>query len=273
VQDWELLVLHKLRWELSSTVALDYLDHLLPRLPGLPPALDAARLRLKTETVIALAATHTQFLAVCPSLMAASSLLTALLSANLEAATAAAASGGPRDGVTTLEAMLTWQQQPAADVVMAAASPAVSESLLREVRLCLQILTHAAAADLDLVCRQIRDCLPAYLTGQQHAAAAAAEGSAPASPDTTLCPPSPSLYPVDQQEEKRPASRCPSSRSSSCSENPASASAFSFSSFPGGAVDVFSDLKSTVLEAVLSGPDSGESSNSDSLLSNSILVT
>jgi hypothetical protein len=38
-------------------------------------------------------------------------------------------------------------------------------------------------------------------------------------------------------------------------------------------VDVFSDLKSTVLEAVLSGPDSGESSASDSLLSNSILVT
>ncbi len=268
-------MLHKLRWELSSTVALDYLDHLLPRLPGLPPALDAARLRLKTETVIALAATHTQFLAVCPSLMAASSLLTALLSANLEAATAAAASGG-RDGVTTLEAMLTWQQQPAADVVMAAASPALSESLLREVRLCLQILTHAAAADLDLVCRQIRDCLPAYLTGQQqHAASAAAEGSAPASPDTTLCPPSPSLYPVDHhQEEKRPASRCPSSRSSSCSENPASASAFPFSSFPGAGVDdVFSDLKSTVLEAVLSGPDSGESSASDSLLSSSILVT
>jgi hypothetical protein len=273
VQDWELLVLHKLRWELSSTVALDYLDHLLPRLPGLPPALDAARLRLKTETVIALAATHTQFLAVCPSLMAASSLLTALLSANLEAATAAAASGG-RDGVTTLEAMLTWQEQPAAVMSAGGASPVVSESLLREVRLCLQILTHAAAADLDLVCRQIRDCLPAYLTGQQQHAAAAAEGSAPASPDTTLCPPSPSLYPVDHhQEEKRPASRCPSSRSSSCSENPASASAFPFASFPGTGVDVFSDLKSTVLEAVLSGPDSGESSASDSLLSNSILVT
>lgn len=277
LQDWELVVLHKLRWELSSTIGLDYLDHILPRLPGLPPHIDTARLRIKTETILTLAATHTQFLAIRPSLLAASSILTALLSANLESASAAVNASGyaGRDG-RALETILGCQLA----VSTAATAPetlAVSASLLREVRLCLQILTHTGAAELELICRKMRDCLPAYLTGQH--VVATAVGAAPDSPDTTLCPASPSLYPTHHHETERPAWRC-SPSSSSGSDNPdaptsSNTTAFPFS-FPAGA-DVFSDLKNTVLEAVLHPGDEAQTTaapqSSDSLISNSILVT
>ena len=85
-QDWELLVLHKLRWELSSTTANDYLDHIIHRL-CLPSSVDIRNLRAKTETIIALAATDYHFSYKPPSLMAATSILTALRSCNSETKT------------------------------------------------------------------------------------------------------------------------------------------------------------------------------------------
>ena len=263
-------MLHKLRWELSSTVALDYLDHILPRLPGLPLHLDLARLRMKTETIIALAATHTQFLAVYPSLLAASSILTALLSVNLEAASggqhhiASATSG-------TLETLLGWQP-PLTPAVAETAVAVVSETLMREVRLCLQILTHAGSAELDLVCGQMRDSLPAYLTGQ-HVATSSAAAAAPVSPDTTLCPPSPSLYPANHHAEERPGSACSANLYSEQPPSSSSSSAFPFNPFHSTAADVFSDLKSAVLEAAGEASQPASASSNDPLISNSILVT
>lgn len=54
-QHWELLVLEKLKWDLVSVIANDFLPHILHRLP-LPP--DRAQLvRKHAQTFIALCAT------------------------------------------------------------------------------------------------------------------------------------------------------------------------------------------------------------------------
>ncbi len=75
-QDWELLVLQELRWELSSVSSLDFLDQITARL-GLNPAIDLAELKRRTETILVLAVTEYQFSYLNPSLMACSALLTA----------------------------------------------------------------------------------------------------------------------------------------------------------------------------------------------------
>ena len=75
-QDWELLVLQELRWELSSVSSLDYFDQITARL-GLNPAVDLAELKRRTETILVLAVTEYQFSYLNPSLLACSALLTA----------------------------------------------------------------------------------------------------------------------------------------------------------------------------------------------------
>jgi hypothetical protein len=86
-QEWELLILYKLQWELTAITAIDYLDHVLPRL-GLDEivarhvvaAVDVTELRRRTETILVLAATDYQFCYHSPSLLAASTILTAVQS-------------------------------------------------------------------------------------------------------------------------------------------------------------------------------------------------
>ncbi len=86
-QEWELLILHKLQWELTAITSIDYLDHALPRL-GLDEIthrhgvedIDVVDLRRRTETILVLVATDYQFCYHNPSLLAASAILTALQS-------------------------------------------------------------------------------------------------------------------------------------------------------------------------------------------------
>ena len=55
-QDWELLVLYKLQWELTAITSLDYLDHAIPRL-GAEATLaedDLRELRRRAETILVL---------------------------------------------------------------------------------------------------------------------------------------------------------------------------------------------------------------------------
>ena len=55
-QDWELLVLYKLQWELTAITSLDYLDHAIPRL-GAEAVLaeaDLRELRRRAETILVL---------------------------------------------------------------------------------------------------------------------------------------------------------------------------------------------------------------------------
>ena len=82
-QEWELLVLYKLHWELSSITPLDYLDHALPRLGLNEELIDMADLRRRTETILVLAATDYQFAYHYPSLLAASAIMTALQSLSI----------------------------------------------------------------------------------------------------------------------------------------------------------------------------------------------
>merc|ERR1712066_394675 len=84
IREWELYVLYKLKWDLSACTALDYLDHILPKLE-LEPSVDTRQVRRHTETVIALSATHYLFSYVRPSVIAASAIAVTYrsLSANL----------------------------------------------------------------------------------------------------------------------------------------------------------------------------------------------
>ena len=79
-QEWELLVLYKLHWELSSITSLDYLAHALPRLGLNEEIIDMTDLRRRTETILVLAATDYQFTYHYPSLLAAAAIMTALQS-------------------------------------------------------------------------------------------------------------------------------------------------------------------------------------------------
>jgi cyclin D2 len=73
-QDWELLVLQELQWELSSVSPLDYLDQIIARI-GLNPDLDLTDLKRRTETILVLAITEYQFSYLHPSLLASTALL------------------------------------------------------------------------------------------------------------------------------------------------------------------------------------------------------
>jgi len=79
IREWELLVLYKLKWDLSASTGLDYLDHVLPRLP-INMTTDMNSLRRQTETAIALSSTHYLFSYVRPSVIAASAVALSLRS-------------------------------------------------------------------------------------------------------------------------------------------------------------------------------------------------
>jgi len=77
IRDWELIVLHKLKWDLCSSTALDYLDHILPKLI-INAKVDHSMLRRQTETIVALTSTHYMFSYVRPSVIASSAIAVAL---------------------------------------------------------------------------------------------------------------------------------------------------------------------------------------------------
>ncbi len=83
-QEWELLVLYKLGWEMTAVTPLDYLDHALPRLCLEDDSLlslsaeEARDLRERTEAALVLAATRYQFSYVSPSTLAAAAALASL---------------------------------------------------------------------------------------------------------------------------------------------------------------------------------------------------
>jgi hypothetical protein len=76
-QDWELLVLQELQWELSSVSPLDYLDQIIARI-GLNPELDLTDLKRRTETILVLAMTEYQFSYLHPSVLAATALVVSI---------------------------------------------------------------------------------------------------------------------------------------------------------------------------------------------------
>ncbi|XP_054159568.1 G1/S-specific cyclin-D2-like [Oppia nitens] len=86
---WELLILRRIQWDVSSVVATDYLDHLFIRLPTIVSnnnntdntsshnCYDSI-IRRHSSTFIALCTTELQFSCLTPSLIAAASIATAV---------------------------------------------------------------------------------------------------------------------------------------------------------------------------------------------------
>lgn len=257
LKDWELLVLHKLRWELTSTTALDYLDHILPRL-CLPPSVDIHSLRLKTETIITLAAKDYNFSYKSPSLIAATSIFTALRSCNTESKT------------KTLKNILTSQVEDMDTMRQRELQGALSDKILKDAKICLQILTLASSKDMEHNCAHMAETLPEYLTGH-------VTKYTPVSPDTTVSQSSESssyhhqpagYLPQEAVYPQVSSSHGVSSSSYSQTNHHQLTSTPSKQEIPpdfASAVDVFSDFNSSVLQAVLSP--------SDSHLTNSILCS
>ncbi|TWW76150.1 G1/S-specific cyclin-D1 [Takifugu flavidus] len=72
----ELLVLNKLKWDLASVTALDFIDHFLRQIPGMREC--KLVLRKHAQTFVALCATDVKFIASPPSMVAASSMVAAV---------------------------------------------------------------------------------------------------------------------------------------------------------------------------------------------------
>ena len=134
-QEWELLILQKLRWELSSTTALDYLDHVIHRL-YLPAVVDQAKLKRMTESVISYAVMEDSFTYRRASLLTATSILFSLQEClNLSQA---------KQQLSPLESLAV-------------------EKIIREAKTCLQILTLTGSEELERCCLSLAQTLPDHL--------------------------------------------------------------------------------------------------------------
>ena len=152
------MILSRLRWELTATTPLDYLDHIIPRL-ALPLNINQVHLRNKTENIIAVAAINYHFCYKSPSLVAAAAIFTALRSCIADK---------PKSMACLLSDEAARRQN------------LVYEKLLRDTKTCLQILTLAGGEELDGCCRYLAETLPEKLTGHQRM------GPLPVSPDSTM---------------------------------------------------------------------------------------
>lgn len=56
LQQWELIVLNKLKWNISSVTPLDFLEHLLVRLPINKQHTDVSKIKKHAQAFISLAA-------------------------------------------------------------------------------------------------------------------------------------------------------------------------------------------------------------------------
>lgn len=226
LKEWELLILSKLGWELSSSTALDYLDHVLPRL-YLPLAVDMKKLRRMTESIICYASLDYHFTYKPASLLAASAILYSLQECVR------------RSGFNTRETE-------------------AAEKIIREVRTCLQILTHAGGEDLEASLTVLASTMPSHLTASTTAASTT-------SPDSTTVEAQQQLTSTPARSQQQPqhlsAVEVFSAEVSSTVASPPQHPHLNTEYL--SAVDVFSDFNSSVLEAVLSPNDSF----------NSILVT
>ncbi|XP_063274723.1 G1/S-specific cyclin-D3, partial [Prinia subflava] len=120
-QHWELLVLEKLKWDLVSVIANDFLPHILHRLPL--PAGKAELVKKHAQTFIALCATDDTFLMYPPSMVATGSIGAAIHGLSL------APSGLGGDAVTELLAGITGTEVDCLKACQEQIEAALAESL------------------------------------------------------------------------------------------------------------------------------------------------
>merc|ERR1719189_3173891 len=172
LKEWELLVLYKLHWELSSITSLDYLDHALPRLGLNEELIDMADLRRRTETILVLAATDYQFTYHLPSLLAASAIMTALKSFPFF--------NSPQSDNSTN----TFNDKNLILYHTNGDHFVTGVNLSREIKLRLQTATHTAMDHIDQCVEALNAILPTYLTGISQQIVSLL----PPSPDSTTNP-------------------------------------------------------------------------------------
>jgi len=175
LKEWELLVLYKLHWELSSITSLDYLDHALPRLGLNGEIIDMSDLRRRTETILVLAATDYQFTYHSPSLLAASAIMTALQSLSIF----------NQNSSLNMTSNEFVEKQPLLSYHHSSEEHAMSGvNLSREIKLRLQTATHTAMGHIDQCVDALNAILPTYLTGISQQIITLL----PPSPDSTTSP-------------------------------------------------------------------------------------
>lgn len=78
IMEWEVLLLSKLDWDMSSVIAIDFVEHIIQRVSGLPLGWNPEMIRRHSETLVAMCSAHHSFYAMAPSLLAASCVLATL---------------------------------------------------------------------------------------------------------------------------------------------------------------------------------------------------
>jgi len=235
LMEWELLILQKLRWELSSITAMDYLDHVLPRL-CLPRAIDTCKLRTMVDTVICYSALDYFWTYQPASLFAAASILFSL-----------------QYSVTQSTSETDFNNQELEAL----------ERITCETRRCLQILTHVSGEDLDTCVSMLTRTMPQHLAQVEKPPQPEIRPESPfRSPDTTInidttCIPRDVDTPTSSTPS--PSSGYYSSAVDIFSDESSSTSTFNHQAgqpFITSVVDVFTDFNTSVLEASLSPSES-----------------
>jgi len=78
IMEWEVLLLSKLDWDMSSVIASDFVEHIIQRVRELPLGWNPELIRRHSETLVAMCSAHHSFYALAPSLIAAGCVLTTL---------------------------------------------------------------------------------------------------------------------------------------------------------------------------------------------------
>eukprot|EP00095_Tigriopus_kingsejongensis_P004964 maker-scaffold96_size378025-snap-gene-1.19 protein:Tk04964 transcript:maker-scaffold96_size378025-snap-gene-1.19-mRNA-1 annotation:"g1 s-specific cyclin-d3" len=78
IMEWEVLLLSKLDWDVSSVIAFDFVEHIIQRIHRLNLGLNTDLIRSNAETLITMCSSHHTFYSSAPSLVAAACVLTTL---------------------------------------------------------------------------------------------------------------------------------------------------------------------------------------------------
>lgn len=78
-QEWEVLLLSKLDWDMSAVIAFDFVEHIIQRVTILyGSGFNTDLVRRHSETLITMCSAHYLFSSISPCLIAAASVLTTL---------------------------------------------------------------------------------------------------------------------------------------------------------------------------------------------------
>jgi len=78
IMEWEVLLLSKLDWDMSSVIAIDFVEHIIQRLRILQLGWSPEMIRRHSEALVAMSAAHHSFYALAPSMVAGACVLTSL---------------------------------------------------------------------------------------------------------------------------------------------------------------------------------------------------